>query len=73
MWQLVAGLRSSRIFEKMSSSRVVKIRERVKGIEPSSIAWEAIVLPLYYTRNIKNISRLGRAVMCLFLFIIKRC
>ena len=26
--------------------------ERVKGIEPSSIAWEATVLPLYYTRKI---------------------
>ncbi len=23
---------------------------RVKGIEPSSKAWEAFVLPLYYTR-----------------------
>ncbi len=27
--------------------------ERVKGIEPSSIAWEATVLPLYYTRIIE--------------------
>ncbi len=27
------------------------LAERVKGIEPSSIAWEAIVLPLYYTRD----------------------
>jgi hypothetical protein len=26
----------------------------VKGVEPSSIAWEAIVLPLYYTRIIFN-------------------
>jgi hypothetical protein len=25
--------------------------ERVKGIEPSSKAWEAFVLPLNYTRN----------------------
>lgn len=24
--------------------------ERVEGIEPSSIAWEAIVLPINYTR-----------------------
>ncbi len=26
--------------------------ERVKGIEPSSRAWEACVLPLNYTRNL---------------------
>ncbi len=25
--------------------------ERVTGVEPVSIAWEAIVLPLYYTRG----------------------
>jgi hypothetical protein len=25
--------------------------ERVKGIEPSSLAWEAKALPLSYTRN----------------------
>tara|TARA_A100001391_G_scaffold83275_1_gene54474 strand:- start:17539 stop:17691 length:153 start_codon:yes stop_codon:yes gene_type:complete len=25
--------------------------ERVKGIEPSSSAWEAAALPLSYTRN----------------------
>src|SRR3569623_1114042 len=28
-----------------------RILERVKGIEPSSRAWEAFVLPLNYTRN----------------------
>jgi hypothetical protein len=28
------------------------IFERVKGIEPSYLAWEASVLPLNYTRNI---------------------
>ena len=26
-------------------------RERVKGIEPSSLAWKARALPLSYTRN----------------------
>ena len=26
--------------------------ERVKGIEPSSKAWEAAVLPLNYTRDV---------------------
>ena len=25
--------------------------ERVEGIEPSTIAWKAMVLPLNYTRN----------------------
>ena len=29
-----------------------KNMERVKGIEPSPKAWEAFVLPLYYTRII---------------------
>ena len=27
--------------------------ERVKGIEPSSKAWEAFILPLNYTRKCK--------------------
>jgi hypothetical protein len=27
--------------------------ERVKGIEPSSVAWEATALPLSYTRNLR--------------------
>ncbi len=30
------------------------VMERAKGIEPSSIAWEAIVLPLYYARKIAH-------------------
>ena len=28
----------------------IRLLERVKGIEPSSKAWEAAVLPLNYTR-----------------------
>lgn len=28
--------------------------ERVKGIEPSSLAWEAIALPLSYTRIVEQ-------------------
>lgn len=31
--------------------------ERVKGIEPSSLAWEANALPLSYTRALPGISR----------------
>ncbi len=33
----------------MRSAAVVDL-ERVKGIEPSSVAWEATALPLSYTR-----------------------
>ena len=33
--------------------------EREKGIEPSPIAWEAIVLPLNYSRKLKNITALA--------------
>src|SRR5207244_2108583 len=31
--------------------RTQKKNERVKGIEPSCVAWEATVLPLNYTRD----------------------
>ena len=34
----------------------IEIMERVKGIEPSSEAWEAPALPLSYTRAAKIIS-----------------
>ena len=27
-------------------------KERVKGVEPSSLAWKAIALPLSYTRGL---------------------
>ncbi len=30
--------------------------ERVKGIEPSSVAWEATALPLSYTRAMPGLS-----------------
>jgi hypothetical protein len=33
--------------------------ERVMGIEPTSSAWKAEVLPLNYTRNLANNSRLA--------------
>ena len=29
--------------------------ERVKGIEPSSVAWEATALPLSYTRRVQGL------------------
>ena len=32
------------------------ILERVKGIEPSHLAWEASALPLSYTRNNKTFA-----------------
>ncbi len=39
-----------------------KLVERVKGIEPSSLAWEAIALPLSYTRTVVRI--LARFATC---------
>ena len=30
--------------------------ERVKGVEPSSLAWEARVMPLYDTRRLADSS-----------------
>ena len=44
---LAAGIRPPYFFQKPEN----QIMERVKRIELSSIAWEAIVLPLYYTRT----------------------
>jgi hypothetical protein len=35
---------------KLAISDCVFVLERVKGIEPSSLAWEAKALPLSYTR-----------------------
>jgi hypothetical protein len=29
--------------------------ERVRGIEPLSIPWEGIILPMYYTREQDNL------------------
>ncbi len=43
----LSGVRSNQL-----SYRPIYL-ERVKGIEPSSSAWKAEVLPLNYTRNIK--------------------
>src|SRR5699024_3231893 len=36
------------------------ILERVKGVEPSTSAWKAEVLPLNYTRNIRFIQMVGK-------------
>jgi hypothetical protein len=32
--------------------------ERVAGIEPASLAWKAKVLPLNYTRNLKQLQNM---------------
>jgi hypothetical protein len=36
---------------KLRNTALLTIQERVKGIEPSSSAWKAEVLPLNYTRK----------------------
>jgi hypothetical protein len=41
----LSGVRSNQL-----SYRPINM-ERVKGIEPSSTAWKAVVLPLNYTRK----------------------
>ena len=41
----LSGVRSNQL-----SYRPVKIMERVMGIEPTTTAWKAVVLPLNYTR-----------------------
>lgn len=50
-------LRKTRVLEKRQNPtkqwefwRSSKIMERMKGIEPSTAAWEAAVLPLNYIR-----------------------
>ena len=41
----LSGVRSNQL-----SYRPTKIMERVMGIEPTTTAWKAVVLPLNYTR-----------------------
>ena len=45
----LSGVRSNQL-----SYRPIMDMERVKGIEPSSTAWKAVVLPLNYTRKINS-------------------
>ena len=45
----LSGVRSNQL-----SYRPIIFLERVKGIEPSSSAWKAEVLPLNYTRKYIN-------------------
>ena len=47
--------------EKISKNDLTLILVRVRGIEPRSNAWEALVLPLNYTRDIEYSTTIGRA------------
>jgi hypothetical protein len=38
--------------------------ERVTGIEPASRAWEALILPLNYTRSSDELSTLEAPARC---------
>ena len=52
----------------MDSARLMSFEievERVKGIEPSSQAWEARILPLNHTRLRCASARLARAKQCI--------
>ena len=44
------GVREINYSRERSELGMREIMERVKGIEPSSLAWKAIALPLSYTR-----------------------
>ncbi len=50
----LSGVRSNQL-----SYRPILVMERVKGIEPSSSAWKAEVLPLNYTRIFKMVEGVG--------------
>lgn len=44
--------------------------ERAMGIEPTSKAWEALVLPMYYARIYTIISQINRFVFYFLNFVI---
>src|ERR1700753_2888870 len=44
------------------SSKSPLVSKRVKGIEPSSLAWKAIALPLSYTRALVHRHRALRRI-----------
>ena len=44
------ALKKQRRMASQTKKRPQGVLERVKGIEPSSVAWEATALPLSYTR-----------------------
>ncbi len=46
--------RTERILMAAYIRQTISDLERVKGIEPSSQAWEAHILPLNHTRQISN-------------------
>ena len=48
--------RSMRVVRTAVSVSVARGTKRVKGIEPSSLAWKAIALPLSYTRGLDHIG-----------------
>jgi hypothetical protein len=50
MWQGKGGRVTNGRWVTPTRLEALKILERVEGIEPSSEAWEATVLPLNYTR-----------------------
>lgn len=43
----------------LRNSLFFRWKERVKGIEPSSLAWKAIALPLSYTRGLSHYWRMS--------------
>jgi hypothetical protein len=47
---LESGCRNRALLEGRRKARKLGEMERVEGIEPSTKAWEAFVLPLNYTR-----------------------
>ena len=48
----------------LSYRRLLKFVERVKGIEPSQLAWKARALPLSYTRLLIQLVTLFCTACC---------
>jgi hypothetical protein len=44
-------------FEKACNSELVRQMERAMGIEPTSKAWEALILPLNYARSEETVAQ----------------
>src|SRR6185312_8713406 len=64
LWNLMelSPSRSSRLTGPSSAEAKLRGLERAKGIEPSSVAWEATALPLSYARARDALSMRSRAL-----------
>ena len=59
-----SSVETSHLFHSRPEEKQREVLERVKGIEPSSQAWEARILPLDHTRPAMIYSYHTRAAEC---------